>query len=223
MQKFATAAPIAAVLDIPAGRVQVVAVDKADTTVEVKPADPSKSRDVKAAEQTTVVYADGVLRIEGGPVKNQYFGATGSLDVTVQLPAGSRIEAKSGAAELRTKGRLGDVTFDGAHGAAQIDETASLRLTVHAGDVSVGRLAGDSEIRVAKGDIAIAEAAHGKITLRIESGNITVGAAHGASATLNAGTGHGRIDNALNNTEGATAALNIHATTSYGDIRARSL
>ncbi|MGW2818827.1 DUF4097 family beta strand repeat-containing protein [Streptomyces sp. NPDC001415] len=223
MQKFATTAPITAVLDIPAGRVQIIAADQPHTTVEIKPADATKSRDVKAAEQTTVGYDNGVLRIEGAPAKNQYFGASGSLDVTIELPAGSRIEAKSGAAEFRTAGRLGDVTFEGAHGTAQIDETASLRLTVHAGDVSVARLAGDSEISVAAGDIRIAEALHGTLTLRTESGKISVGAAHGTSATLDAGTSYGRIHNALNNTEGAAAALNIHATTANGDITARSL
>lgn len=63
MQKFDTPAPIAAVLDIQAGRVQIIAADRADTTVDVRPADPSKSRDVKLAEQTTVEYADGTLRI----------------------------------------------------------------------------------------------------------------------------------------------------------------
>ena len=57
MQKFDTPAPISAVLDIPAGRIQFIAADRADTTVEVLPANASKSRDVKAAEQTTVDYA----------------------------------------------------------------------------------------------------------------------------------------------------------------------
>ncbi|MFG2720558.1 DUF4097 family beta strand repeat-containing protein [Streptomyces sp. NPDC048416] len=222
MQKFDITTPVTAFLAIPAGRVRIVAADQAPVAVEVKAADAAKSRDVKAAEQTTVVHSDGVLRIET-PVKNQYFGATGSLDVTLHLPAGSRVEATAGSAEFRTVGRLGDVTFDGAHGTAQIDEAASLRLTVHAGDVSVGRLAGDSEIRVAAGDIHIAEALHGTLTLRTESGKISVGAAHGASATLDAGTSHGRIHNALNNTEGAAAELNINATTAYGDITARSL
>ena len=44
----------------------------------------------------------------------------------------------------------------------------------------------------------------------------------GASATLDAGTTYGRIRNTLKNTDG-TADLNIHATTAYGDITARSL
>ncbi|WP_406483638.1 hypothetical protein [Streptomyces sp. NBC_01615] len=59
MQKFDTPAPISAVLDIPAGRIQFIAADRADTTVEVLPADPSKHRDTETAEQTTVAYADG--------------------------------------------------------------------------------------------------------------------------------------------------------------------
>ncbi|MEU5050834.1 hypothetical protein AB0G59_25195, partial [Streptomyces sp. NPDC021096] len=62
MQKFATTAPISAVLDIPAGLIRFIAADRADATVEVLPADASKSRDVKAAEQIEVAYADGVLR-----------------------------------------------------------------------------------------------------------------------------------------------------------------
>ena len=62
----------------------------------------------------------------------------------------------------------------------------------------------------------------GTVVLRTQSGDITVGAAAGVSASLDAGTGYGRINNALKNTDG-TADLDIHATTAYGDITARSL
>ena len=97
--RFDTPTPISAVLDIPAGRVQVIAADRADTTVEVRPANAAKGRDVKVAEQTTVEYGDGVLRIQAPAAKNQYFGPSGSLEVTVQLPAGSRVEVTSSCAE----------------------------------------------------------------------------------------------------------------------------
>jgi len=222
MQTFDTPAPISAVLDIPAGQVRFIAADRTDTTVEVLPADSSKSRDVKMAEQTTVEYGDGVLRI-GASAKNQYFGPSGYLEVTVQLPAGSRVEAKAASAELRGVGRLGDVAFEGAHGSVKLDEAASVRLTTSAGDVTIGRLAGPAEISTAKGDIQITEAVHGAVVLRTQSGDVSVGAAPGVSASLDAGTTHGRIRNALNNTEGANAGLTIHASTSYGDIVARSL
>jgi DUF4097 and DUF4098 domain-containing protein YvlB len=220
MQTFDTPTPISAVLDMPAGRVQFIAADRADTTVEVLPANASKGRDVKVAEQTKVEYADGVLRIETS-AKNQYLGPSGSIEVTVQLPAGSRVEAKAASAELRAVGRLGDVAFEGAYRQIKLDEAASVRLTAIDGDVEVGRLNGPAEISTARGDIRIAEAVRGTVVLRTQSGDISVGAAAGVSAALDAGTGYGRISNALKND--GTAGLDIHATTSHGDIAARSL
>ncbi|MCY0917425.1 DUF4097 family beta strand repeat-containing protein [Streptomyces sp. H27-G5] len=224
MLKFDTTAPISAVLDIPAGRIRFIAADRADTAVEVLPEDASKGRDVKAAEQITVDYRDGVLRIETASAKSRILGtSSGSVEVTVQLPAGSHVEAKTAAGEFRGVGRLGDVTFEGAQGTVKLDETASARLTLLAGDISVGRLAGPAHLTTQKGDLHIAEAVSGTVELRTEAGDISVGAARGVSASLDAGTGHGRINNALRNTEGATAALTLHATTTYGDITAHSL
>ncbi|MFF7330698.1 DUF4097 family beta strand repeat-containing protein [Streptomyces sp. NPDC008150] len=220
MQKFATTAPIAAVLDVPAGRVQMIAADRTDATVDVRPANASKSRDVKAAEQTSVEYADGVLRI-AVPARNQYIGPAGSIEVTVQLPAGSRVEAKAAATEFRAVGRLGDIVFDGAHQHIKIDEAASLRLTAVDGDIEVGRLNGPAEISTARGDIRIAEAVRGDVVLSTRQGDITVTAAAGVSASLDAGTALGRVSNELKND--GTAQLAVRATTTQGDITARSL
>ncbi|MGW0214402.1 DUF4097 family beta strand repeat-containing protein [Micromonospora chokoriensis] len=221
MKTFDTPTPISAVLDIPAGRIQFIAADRADTTVEVLPTDPAKNRDSRAAEQTTVAYADGVLRITAAASGNPLLGPSGSLQVTVQLPADSRVTGTSASAELRSVGRLGDITFDGAYRQIKIDEAASVRLTAIDGDVEVGRLNGPAEISTARGDIRIAEAVHGTVVLRTQAGDISVTAATGVSAALDASTGSGRISNALKND--GTAALDIRATTSYGDITARSL
>ncbi|MEV4136075.1 DUF4097 family beta strand repeat-containing protein [Dactylosporangium sp. NPDC049742] len=220
MQQFATPAPISTLLDIPAGRVRLIAADRADTTVEVLPADPGKRRDVEVAGQTTVAYADGVLRIQA-PAGNQLFGPSGALEVTVQLPAGSRVEATTAGSELHGVGRLGDVAFDGAYRQIRIDEAASVHLTAVDGDVEIGRLNGSAEISTARGDIRVGEAAGGTVVLRTESGDISIAAAGGVSAALDAGTGHGRISNALTNH--GTVELDIRATTSRGDITARSL
>ncbi|MGW7240751.1 DUF4097 family beta strand repeat-containing protein [Streptomyces sp. NPDC054804] len=221
MQKFDTTAPVSVVLEIPAGRVQLIAADRADTTVEVLPANPAKSRDVEAAKQATVVYADGVLRITAAASGNQLFGPSGSVEVTVQLPAGSRVEARTSGAELRGVGRLGDVVFEGAYRQIKIDEAAGVRLTALDGDVEIGRLGGPAEISTTRGDIRITEAVRGTVVLRTQDGDISVGAAAGVSAALDAGTGYGRVSNALKND--GTAELDIRATTTRGDITARSL
>jgi DUF4097 and DUF4098 domain-containing protein YvlB len=222
MSTYSTPRPISAVLNIPAGSIRLVATDRTDTAVEVLPADASKSRDVKAAEQTRVEYADGVLRI-AVTAKNQYFGPSGAVVVTVQLPAGSEAEVKAAGADLRATGRLGDVVVESAQGPIDLEQVASARITSSAGDISVGRLEGPAEIRTSKGDIRIAEAARGAVELRTEVGEVEIVAAAGVSATLDAGTATGRITNALKNTEGAGAELTIRATTSVGDITARSL
>jgi Putative adhesin len=219
MQTYPITSPITAVLDIPAGRIRLIAADRTDTTVEVLPADPGRGRDRDAAEQTTVSYADGTLRVQGPDGRT--LGNPGAVEVTVQLPAGSRVEATVASAEFRTVGRLGDVTFDGPQASVKIDEAATARLTTQDGTVSVGRLGGDAEINTQRGDIEVAEATSGTVTLRTQDGSITVGVAAGVSAALDAGTQLGRISNALVNA--GTPGLTIHATTSRGDITARSL
>ncbi|MFE9387771.1 DUF4097 family beta strand repeat-containing protein [Streptomyces sp. NPDC006784] len=219
MQTFATPAPIAAVLDVPAGRIQIIAADRVDTVVEIRPSNASKSRDVKAAERAATEYADGVLRI-GLPQEKQYLGPSGSVEVTVQLPAGSRVEVKAASTEFRVVGRLGDIDFDGAYRRIKIDEAAAVRLTAIDGDVEIGRLGGPAEISTARGAIRIAEAVAGKVVLRTQQGDISVGAATGVSAALEA-TSFGSVSNSLKND--GTTELDIHAATSQGDITARSL
>lgn len=219
MHTFATTTPVAVVLDLPAGRIRLTATDRTDTTVEVRPANAAKNRDVKAAEQTTVDYADGVLRIEG-LVKNQLLGSSGFVDVTVNLPAGSQVEAKAASAEFQASGQYGDFAFEGAHGSIQLDRVANVRLTTDAGEVSIARLDGSAEITTTKGDIRVGEAVRGTVVLRTQAGDISVGAA--TSATLDAGTTLGRIQNSLRNSAD-TPDLTIHATTAQGDITAHAL
>ncbi|NUT94013.1 MAG: DUF4097 family beta strand repeat protein [Saccharothrix sp.] len=220
MQTFDTTAPITTVLDVPAGQIRFIAADRADTTVEVRPVNAGKSRDIKAAEQTTVDYRDGVLRITT-TADNQFFGPSGYVEITVGLPAGSRVEAKAAAADLRGVGRLGEVAFEGAQGTVKLDEATSARVTTQAGDVTIGRLTGPAEISTGKGDIRVTEAVQGALVLTTQAGDITIDAAHGVSASLDAGTSYGRVLNSLTNA--GSPAVTIRATTAYGDITARSL
>ncbi|MFF7339425.1 hypothetical protein ACFZAT_19015 [Streptomyces sp. NPDC008163] len=222
MPKFDTPAVVTARVDIAAGLIRFIAADRADTVVEVLPADPSKSRDSKAAERVEVAYADGVLDIRAPKEgRNRLLGDSGSVEITVQLPAGSHVDAKAGAAEFRGVGRLGDVVFEGGHRSVKVDEAASARLSAHDGPVVVRRLTGPGELSTQRGDVTVDEATRGELTLSTQLGDITVVAARGVPAVLDAGTVLGRIDNALVN-DGAPA-LTIRATTTKGDITARSL
>ncbi|MEU6158159.1 DUF4097 family beta strand repeat-containing protein [Streptomyces sp. NPDC047130] len=223
MHTFDTPAPVSAVVDIPAGTVRLIAADRADSTVRVLPADAGRSRDVKAAEQVEVTFEGGTLRVVAPEPENRGLGHSGAVKVTVELPAGSRVDAKAAVGEVRGVGRLGDVVVEAAQGTVKLDESADTRVTVSAGNVIVGRLTGPADISTHQGTIRVFEAHRGTVTLRTGMGSIEIVAAPGVSATLDAGTDAGRVENALRNADGAAAALNIHATTGYGDISARGL
>jgi hypothetical protein len=211
MQTFATPAPITAILAIPAGRIQVTATDQDHTTVQIRPADPGKSRDVKLAGQVAAGYSDGTLRITAPP-RHRILGSTGAVEVEIQLPAGSGVHATAASAQLTAEGPLGDLTFDSSQATVTVDEAATARLSTVDGDIIVGRMGGDAEIRTVKGDIAVTEATSGIVVLHTQVGAVSVGVAAGVSATLDAGTTLGRIRNTLKNA-GGSPALAIHATT----------
>ncbi|MEU8779208.1 DUF4097 family beta strand repeat-containing protein [Streptomyces sp. NPDC048606] len=218
------AAVVTAVLEVAAGRVRFVAVGRDEVSVEVLPADASKGRDVKAAERVGVEYADGILSVRAEKSGKGLFGEdAGEVEVTVHLPAGSRVEARTASAEVRGVGRLGEVVVESAHGRVDLEEVAGARVGLEAGDIRIGRLDGPATLTTRHGDLHVAEAVRGAVNLRTEHGAITVGAAAGVSATLDAGTSYGRVHNALANTTGSGAALDIHATTAYGDITAHTL
>ncbi|MFJ5091050.1 DUF4097 family beta strand repeat-containing protein [Streptomyces sp. NPDC088674] len=208
-------------VDIPAGRLQVIATDRADAAVEIRPADADRSRDVKAAGTFEVTHGEGTLRVAPAAPRHRLLGGSGAVAITVHVPSGSHLEAEAASAELRGVGRLGDVTVEGQSGAVKLDETAGARITVRDGDLTIGRLGGPAALRTHRGTIRVAEAVGGEVTLRTDSGDIEVGAAPGVAAALDAETPAGRVHNALVNA--ARPTLHLHATTSHGDITATSL
>ena len=220
MQTFAAPAPVTAVIAVPAGRIQVTAAGRGTATVEIRPADPAKGRDAKLAARVTASYGDGVLRVTA-PAASRVLGSTGAVEVTVCLPAGSAVQATTASARFTTEGPLGDVTLDSAQGTVSLDHAASARVTIVDGDITAGHLGGDAQLRTARGSIQVTEATQGTLELRTQTGAITVAAAKGVSTALDAGTTTGRITNTLKNT--GTTELTIHATTTVGDITAKSL
>jgi DUF4097 and DUF4098 domain-containing protein YvlB len=102
-----------------------------------------------------------------------------------------------------------------------LERAATARITIVDGDITAGHLSGDAQLRTARGHINVTEATRGTLELRTQTGTITIGAAAGTSAALDAGTTIGRVRNALKNT--GTTELAIHATTTVGDITASSL
>lgn len=207
MPTFDTPGPIFAVIEMGSGSVRISASDRADTVVDARPSDPTNSTDVRTAQETVIEYADGRLLVKT-PKKwiRSLFEPGGSVELTVELPTGSRVDAKA-LRSIQSAGRLGDCTFQAAAGYIDVDQTGSLRLRTANGDVSVGRVAGHADVQAAHGTIRLREI-DGAAVIKTAKGGITLGR---ASGDLRVATASGTIDVgcALANVDARTASGNV--------------
>lgn len=209
MPTFDTPEPILATIDTVAGHVWINASDRIDTVVEVRPTDESEDADVKAAEQTVVEYANGELSVKTpkSKIRNLIIGRPASIDVTVSLPSGSRVDAKAWG-EVRSEGRVGDSTFNSAAGSIRLGQTGRLTLRTSAGDVSVARSAGPTDVTTSAGKVWLGEI-DGTAVVKTSNGDITLGEVTG-DVQLKTANGDITVERAL-------AA--VDAKTAFGNVR----
>ena len=75
---------------------RVTASDRADTVVEIRPSDESHEPDNRAAEQTRVEYAASTLLVKAPRQRSlSLFGKPVSIDVMIELPAGSQLRGNA--------------------------------------------------------------------------------------------------------------------------------
>jgi hypothetical protein len=210
MPTFATPEPIAVHLEIGVGEIRIVAADRSDTVVEIRPADPAKKGDVTAAEQTRVHYADGVLHIKSPKGWRHYSFRSGGegIHVLIDLPAGSTVRGEAGVATLHTTGRLGECRYKSGAGDIRIHEAGAVSLKASAGEVNVGRAAGHCEVATASGAVRLG-AIDGTAVIKNSNGDTEVGDISG-DLRVSAANGKVSVDRAQ-----ATVAV----TTANGDIR----
>ncbi|MFD1934971.1 MULTISPECIES: DUF4097 family beta strand repeat-containing protein [Nonomuraea] len=204
---FETPDPITATISAGTGRLRIIASDRADTVVTIRPADESDDADVKAARQSTVEYAAGRLLVQAPKSRgHSLFSHTGSVDMTIELPSGSRVEATT-AGEIRCRGGLGESTLASASGGITLEETGRARLSTADGDISVTGSTGHTDITTANGTISVRRI-DGTAVIKTSSGDIKLGEVTG-DLRLNTAYGHITVDRAL---------ASVHARTAYGDI-----
>jgi DUF4097 and DUF4098 domain-containing protein YvlB len=209
MPVFETPEPISVTIDVSVGYVRLVASDRTDTLVEVRPSDESDDSDVTAARQTRVEYANGTLTVRGPKSRAFDFSKKSrSIAVLVELPTGSRVHGDLSVGDFDSTGALGECRFKTSVGHVRLDRTGQLRLDASAGHVSVDAIAGDAEVATGMGRVQIGEIG-GAAVIKNSNGNIDVGTVTGE---LRARTADGdiRVDR---------ADAGVEARTSNGTIR----
>jgi DUF4097 and DUF4098 domain-containing protein YvlB len=208
MPTFETPESINVVLDLSVGYVQIAAGDRADTVVEVRPSDEAEETDVEAARQVRVDLAGGELRVIGPKRTFDFSRKLRSVDVTIELPVGSRVDARVQMGDLRTAGRLGETRLKTSAGNLSVERTGALRLDTSAGHVTAGAVTGDAEISTGTGRVQVGEV-QGSAAVKNSNGATVIGTVIG-DVKVRAANGDIEIER---------ADAGVDAKTSNGDVR----
>lgn len=204
MPIFDTPEPITATLDLGAANVRFAASERTDTVVEVHPSDENNDSDVEAAKQVRIEYSGGTLLIKGQrPRAFDLSKKTRSVEVTVELPEGSRVQADVAAGDVQSTGRLGESRFKTGAGHARLGRTGPLRMNTGAGHIAVEGVAGDAEVTTGTGQIRIGDI-DGNVTIKNSNGHTDIGAI-GGEARVRSANGDIAIDRASDGVTAKTA------------------
>ncbi|WP_030887804.1 DUF4097 family beta strand repeat-containing protein [Streptomyces sp. NRRL F-5053] len=212
MPLFDTPRPISATAHVDAGSIEFTASDRLDTVVEVRPRDPQRDPDVRAAEQTEVTCTGGELTIRTPKAQLFGLGRTGTVDVTVELPTGSRIDMTGAWVQVFGEGRLGRTRVKTATGDVRLDTTGPLQLKASHGSISVDRVEGEAEITTSSGSMR-AGLLDGPAVLKNSHGTTTVDAATGELRVRGA---NGDIE--IRRAEGPVTAITAHGALRVGEV-----
>jgi DUF4097 and DUF4098 domain-containing protein YvlB len=208
MPVFDTPEPISVQVDLPVGDVWISATDRADTVVEVRPRNASSKSDLSTAEQTTVEYVAGRLMIRTPKSWRRYgfFGSGPSIDVLIEVPSGSGVQAEASWGAFRCEGRLGECRLN-TGGTVRLDRTGPLDVDNSHGEVVVSRVAGSARIKSSTGKVRIGEV-DGTAEVKNSSGDCWIGQGRG-DIRVNTAYGDITVDRAL---------ASVTARTAYGSV-----
>ncbi|HEX4442063.1 MAG TPA: DUF4097 family beta strand repeat-containing protein [Galbitalea sp.] len=210
MPTFETPNPIDLAINVQVGRIEVVASDRPDTVVTVTPSSADKAVDRHGVESTKVEFDGKRVTVIGPKARISWIGPGpfDSVDIRVELPAGSRLTAELSVGNLRTDGRLGATRVKCSSGSAELGSTGDLWLRAGHGGAIVDSADGSAEIT----------SDYGRIRIGSVSGDSVLKASYGSIDIEEAG---GDVDAKLSygDLEITRALGSVTAKTAYGDIR----
>ena len=209
LSNFNTPSPIAVALDLYVADVRFAVSDRTDTTVEVRPSDPNKAADIKAAENTRVEYDDATrtLSIVSRKPRNRFVNFSSkrpeSIDVVIQLPTDSDVRGEADLGDFQADGMLGTVALKTDLGAVRLAETGPLNVRNGVGAITIEGVSGPAEVHTGSSDIRIG-AVDGTADVSTGNGKVRVALVTGP-ANVKATNGSVAVDRALSDITAANS------------------
>jgi hypothetical protein len=221
MHTFQTPAPVRLRVEIPKGRIMVVAEETAETRVELTAINGDAATRAWIAEAEVTQSGDEIV-VRVPKARLGLFGMGGSIEARVHAPLNSAATLSTGAGRIETTGRLGAVDASSGSGTIRLDDSASARARTGSGDITIAASAGSVEAKTGSGRITVGKVgADARITTG--SGQAELAEAAG-DARLSTGSGDIEIGQAGDSLEAFAASGNVQVRRAdHGRLRAKTI
>ena len=221
MHTFQTPAPVRLRVDIPKGRIVVVAEAAETTRVELTAIDGDATAKAWIADAEVVQSGDEiVVRVRKTGMKLIWIG--GNIEARVHAPLGSAAVLCTGSGRIETTGRLGEVNAASGSGAIRLDDSGEVRAHTGSGEIEIASSAGSVDAKTGSGRITVGKVgADARIVTG--SGHAKLGEAAG-DARLTTASGNIEIDQAGDSLEAFTASGSVQIRRAdHGRVRAKTI
>jgi hypothetical protein len=221
MHTFQTPTPVRLRVEIPNGRIKVVAEAAETTRVELIAIHGDATARAWIADAEVAQNGDEILvRVRKSGLT--FLGLGGAIEARVHAPLQSAATLSTGAGRIETSGRLGEVSASSGSGTIRLDDNAAAHARTGSGDIAIASSAGSVDAKTGSGRITVGKVgANAKISTG--SGRAELAEAAG-EATLNTGSGSIEIDRAGDALEAFAAAGNIQIRRAdHGRVRAKTI
>jgi DUF4097 and DUF4098 domain-containing protein YvlB len=220
MQDFQTPGPARLRVDIPKGRIKVMAEQTEVTRIELVAIHGDATAKAWIAD-AEVAERDGEIVVRIHKTGLTLFGMGGSVEARIHAPFGSAAVLSTGSGRIETTGRLGEVSASSGSGAICLDECEQARARAGSGDITIVSSTGLADAKTGSGRITVGHVG-GDARINTASGHAELAEAVG-DAKVNTGSGHIEVGQAGDSLEAFAASGNVQVRRAdHGRVRART-
>jgi hypothetical protein len=208
-------------VEIPKGRIEVMAAETDVTDVELIAihGDATAQAWIDDAEIAQVGH-EIVVRVH--KIGLTLFGLGGAILARVRAPLGSAATLSIGAGPVQTVGRLGEINASSGSGAISLDDCDQAHARAGSGDITIASAVGLVDAKTGSGRIVVGPVG-GDARINTGSGHAELAEAAG-DAKVNTGSGHIEVGKAGDSLEAFAASGDVQVRRAdHGRVRARTL
>jgi len=218
---FPTPGPTRLRVELPSGRITVVADAGGETRVELSAPHGDRAA-LEWIDEAEVADVGGEIVVRN-PHRRFMFGFNhcGPIEAVLHAPAGSDAHLSIGAGRIETAGRLGELAANTGAGGIRVEACQSARVRTGSGNVDVLDASGAVDATTGAGQVSIGRA--GEVRVTTGAGNARLEEVAGAARFT---TGHGNVEvgQAGDSVEAFTASGNIEVRRAdHGRVRAKTV